>query len=260
MKAKYKVISLDRIIDPDTPLRSDLSPESVSDLTESIKAVGVLEPLIVKGEGDNYRLIAGQRRLVAAGIVGLTEIPCMVTDAQELKGEMVRAQENLARADINPIDWAHHLATIKKQSGLPNAKLAKSLGVSEAWIAQHLLILEYDALLLEALQNNLMSFSSARELAAIKNPRKREVYINHAIKGGVTPTLAARWRKEANREEVPPPTAGPPKAEATPKEPEPAPLTTCRVCGQTIADGAGVRLTVHEACQPKEEVTPPKPQ
>ena len=126
MKKELKIIPLDRIFDPEKPLRSDLSPESVADLVESIKKVGIIEPLIVATKDDGFEIIAGHRRLVAAEIAGLVEAPCLIVEAQGMDKEILKLHENLARAEINPIDWAIHLDYLKKQSNLQEVLLRYS--------------------------------------------------------------------------------------------------------------------------------------
>jgi len=253
MKGKYTKISLDRILDPKQPLRNDLSHESVKDLYVSIKQIGIINPLIVKKSGDNFELIAGHRRLVAAHIAGLTEVPCMVVEAKGITGEVIKLQENLIRDDINPIEWAKHLDYLKKQYKVENVKIADMLGMSEAWVSQHLQILEYPKLLLEGLEADRLSFSAARELAQIKDKKKRDVYVKHAISGGVTPTLAVRWRKEANRE----PTMTALKAEVQGTTPtpnlNPPQQTKCKVCGEVIEEEDSMYLNIHRQCQPQKE-------
>lgn len=253
MKGKYTTISLDRILDPEKPIRENLSQETVKDLTTSIKQIGIINPLIVKEEDDNYRLIAGHRRLVAAGIAGLTEAPCIVVKVKGVTSEIIKLQENLIRDSISPIDWANHLAHLKEQHKLDNAKIAKMLGMSESWVSQHLQILEYPTLLLEALKTNRLAFSSARELAQIRDPQKRDAYTNHAIRGGITPALATRWRKEANREPIDQ-TPQHPRPEGTPPpEPAPTPPPACVVCGEAIKPEQSMTLTIHKNCQPQPE-------
>lgn len=250
MKGKYQMISLDRLLDPERPLRDDLTHESVKDLTNSITQVGIINPLVVKKKDDNFELIAGHRRLVAAGCAGLTEAPCIVIKATGMKGEVIKLQENMARDEINPIEWAKHLTYIKEQYKLDNVKIAKMLGMSESWVGQHLQILEYPPQLLEAVSTEQIAFSSARELAQINDPKKREIYISHAIKGGLTPTLAARWRKEANRQPLNQTEGEGGEGEGDYPSFEPEPFR-CALCEKVIEAQDMLTLTVHRNCRPK---------
>lgn len=251
MKSKYKVISLDRILTPEISLRSDLSHEAVADLVQSIKEVGIIEPLVVREKDEYYDLIAGHRRLVAAGIAGLTKAPCLIVEADDLKADVLKIHENLNRNDINPIDWAKYLQHLKKQYSLSTAKIAKKLGMSEAWVAQHLAILEYDAPLLEALENDMISFSAARELAQIKDPKKRGVYVKHAVMGGCTPKLAIRWRKEANREMIDQPKAPEKKEDPPTQGSNGENLPDCFVCRKAVEPEDSMKIMIHKACAPK---------
>lgn len=251
MKSKYEIIPLDRIHDPEAPLRSDLSPESVQDLTESIKQVGIIEPLIVRKKDGAFEIVAGHRRLVAAEIAGLTEAPCLVMEIDEMGGEILKLHENLARADINPIDWANHLAYLKSYYNLSNAKVAEMVGMSETWVFQHLEILKYPEALLEMMKADRVTFSVARELVQIKDEVKRGIYIRAAITGGCTPALAVKWRKECNREPLQPneePTASVAAADGGSSG---GSLPICRVCGQEIPFEEQMTITIHANCQPQ---------
>jgi len=252
MKGKHKTISIDRIQDPEAPLRSDLSHEAVDDLVQSIKRIGIIEPLIVRKVGDDFEVIAGHRRLVASEIVGLTEVPCIVVEMDNEEAEIVKLHENLNRSDINPIDWANHLYHLKQQYQYSTAKLAEILGMSEAWVSQHLGILEYDPALLEGLKHNLIAFSSARELAQIKDPKTRGVYVKHAIVGGVTPKLAARWRKEANREPMKDQTVENVVPQENEEDSTLTVLPICPVCDHEIKPEEELRITIHQSCQPQQ--------
>ena len=250
MNQKYATIPLDKIFDPEKPLRSDLSPESVEDLAASIKQIGILEPLIVAPTKNGYEVIAGHRRLVAAEIADLTEAPCLIVEAAGMEREVLKLHENLARAEINPIDWANHLTYLKEHYQLSNAKIAESLGVSEGFVEQHIEVLKYPAALLEGLRRGHISFTASRELNDIKNPTKRDVYIHHAVKGGVSPAMAAQWRRQANSEGTQP--LATPGATSTPM-PLDAPresLPICPVCGKEIPLNDIITLQIHSGCQP----------
>lgn len=233
-------------------MRANLTPESVDDLVFSIKEVGIIQPLIVCEAGDGYELIAGHRRLLAAEIIRLNEVPCVVVDAKDLDKELLKMHENIGRADINPIDWANHLDYLKQQYNLTNANLAEKIGFSEAWVSDHLEILSYPEEVLVAIRDGTLSFSAARELARIKDPVKRGVYVRAAVRGGVTPAMAARWKMEANREPMPTEAPNPEQGTETP-EATPAPVEpVCPVCGKQIPFDNIVTLQVHSECQPPD--------
>ncbi len=251
MKGKYTQISLDRLESPEQPLRDDLNQEAVQDLIDSIKQVGIINPLIVKKRGDNFEIVAGHRRLLAAGFAGETEAPCIIIKAKGIKGEVIKLQENLARDKISPIEWANHLAYLKKRYQMETAKIAELLGMSETWVRRHLQILGFPPLLVQGLKADKISFTSARELAQITDPKKRDVYVTHAIRGGVTPTLAAQWKRQANQEPMP---TAEPTSQTEPQptaEPTEDPLPECPICGKAVEPENELDLRIHTHCAPQ---------
>lgn len=248
---ELRQIPIDVIFDPDLPMRTEISYESVADLVASIRQIGIIEPLVVRAVGEKYQVIAGHRRLTAAKIAQLTTVPCVVTEADDYETEIIKLHENFARAEISAVDWAKHLTRLKQHYHLTTDKLGEILGMSKAWVSQHLKILEYDAYILDALENNKISFSSARELALIKDPKTREAYVGHAVKGGVSPALAVRWRIQANQPTLPPAENTTPADTPTIETPTPSPYLQCAVCNENIPLGEEVTLTIHHACQPQ---------
>ena len=249
--AKYKLISVDRITDPELPIREELTPESVSDLLDSISEVGIIEPIIVKKSGDYYEVVAGHRRFYAAKVLHLTEVPTLIVDVNGLDGEVLKLHENIARQEVSPLAWAKHLQRLIQQYDVDGAKIAEILGRSPAWVSQHLAILDYSPKLQAALEKGDISFTSARELASIKNPKTKEVYIDAAIRGGVTPALAIRWRKSANAESPTATDGSIPEPYQTPSVPTTIQFPVCPVCNDPIEPHEHLTLTIHDRCQPK---------
>jgi ParB family transcriptional regulator, chromosome partitioning protein len=253
MIKKLEVISLDRIKDPERPMRSNLTPESLDELVFSIKEVGIIQPLVVCKTGESYEVIAGHRRLMAAELAGLIEAPCIVVQSSGLDKELLKMHENMAREDINPIDWANHLTYLKTQFHISNAKMAETLGFSEAWISQHLDIFNYPVEVLEAIKHGTLSFSAARELAQIKDPIKRKVYVTAGVKSGVTPDQAANWRREANTPEYKAPETAEGVIAQNGENPAPLALLICPVCNTGIEYADLLTLQIHRDCAPKSE-------
>lgn len=248
-------IPLDKIIDPERPLRSNLTPESVDDLVFSIKEVGIIQPLTVCRSGDLYEIVAGHRRFLAAQVCQLTDVPCILIDTEGIDKEVLKMHENIGRQDINPIDWAVQLDYLKSQYKLTNIKLAEMTGFSESWVSEHLEIMNYPEEILVAIKNGVLAFSSARELAKIKDKNKRDVYVESAIKNGVTPRLANQWKLEANRPapnyttETELPNNTPDSNTLAYDEP------VCPVCNESIPLEEIITLQVHIKCRPNNEIT-----
>jgi len=199
-KATFDVISLDLIDDPKNPLRSDLTPESVADLVTSIRQWGIIEPLVVQRKGQRFEVVAGHRRLVAAGIVGAVQAPCYIIDVSEEEAEFVKIHENMYREDILPGDQAEHFSGLMKHHKLTPLKIAKLIGKSESYVSDRLQILLYPEPLREALDSKQIKFSVARALYKMKNVDVLKELLGYAIKSGITSDLAEQWVNDRNKQ------------------------------------------------------------
>jgi ParB family transcriptional regulator, chromosome partitioning protein len=135
---------------PDQP-RRELDGESLLALAESIRARGVLQPIVVRPlTGGSYELIAGERRLRAAKLAGLERIPAIVRDAHEGERLELALIENMAREDLNPIEEARACATLVEDLGVTKEELARRMGKSRVAISNlvRLLTLPDEALAL----------------------------------------------------------------------------------------------------------------
>jgi len=207
-KSEFKVISLDLIDDPLKPIRSDLSPESVADLVVSIRQVGIIEPLVVKPVHGRYEVIAGHRRLVAATICEMGQVPCYVVEADPQVSEMLKVHENLFRQEISPIDEAKFYDWLIQHYKLTPAKIGGMISKSYSYVLDRLEILEYPQELREALSQKKIKFSVAREFFKISDINIMRKFLYYAIRSGITPALATQWVADWKRSQqaVPAPT------------------------------------------------------
>lgn len=190
---EYKVISLDLIDDPERPMRTDLTPESVADLVLSIKQMGIIEPLIVFPKSDRYEVIAGHRRRYAAELAKLVEVPCHVHQANKEQIEMMKIHENMYRAAVRPSDEMMHFKYIMTRLKISPTKLAQLIGKSDPYVSERLAIADYELELREALDSNKINFSVAKELARLGDRGKTIEYLRYAIQNGLTQSGAKQW-------------------------------------------------------------------
>ena len=118
-----------RLIDPnrEQPRRS-FDEQALADLAQSIRAVGVLQPIIVAPNGDRFTIIAGERRYRASRLAELEEIPAIVRDWDEQTRLEAALIENLQRDDLNPIEEAMGVRRLMDEAGLTQEKVAERLG------------------------------------------------------------------------------------------------------------------------------------
>lgn len=190
---EYKVISLDLIDDPERPMRTDMTPESVADLVMSIKQMGIIEPLIVFEKGDRYEVIAGHRRRYAAELAKLIEAPCHVHKVSPEQVEMMKIHENMYRQSVRPSDEMMHFKYIMTRLKISPTKLAQLIGKSDGYVSERLAIADYEPELKEALDTGKINFSVAKELSRLDDRNKTIEYLRYAIQNGLTQTGARQW-------------------------------------------------------------------
>lgn len=120
--------------------RQSFDVDALNELAESIKAHGILEPLIVRTIEGGYELIAGERRLRAAQQLELNDVPCVIRDVDDRTAREIRLLENLQRQDLTPLEEASAIKELLADGGTQQ-ELAKKLGKSQTWISQRLKLL-----------------------------------------------------------------------------------------------------------------------
>jgi len=150
--------------------RTSVNDTSLQELAESIKAAGVIEPLIVRvGEGGRYQLIAGQRRLAASKKAGKTTVPAVVKQVSNEKAMEMTIIENLQREDLNPIDQAEAFDRLSREFGLTQEQMAERTGKPRSEIANYLRLLKLPAEVRFNVQQGAMSFGHAKVLMSLED-------------------------------------------------------------------------------------------
>ena len=144
--------------------RKVFRPDALTELANSIRQHGILQPLSVRRTGMTYELIAGARRLRAAQLAGLTEIPCIILTMDEQESGIAALVENLQRQDLDFIEEAQGISRLMSSCGFSQEQAAKLLGKSQSAIANKLRILRHSPGVLNALREAGLTARHARAL------------------------------------------------------------------------------------------------
>lgn len=189
-------------IDPnESQPRQSFEKEALEQLADSIKQVGILQPILVVPVGRRYRIVAGERRYRAARIAGLTTIPAIVKDLGQLEQMEAALIENLQREDLNPVEEAQALKALMERYDYTQEKLAKRLGKSRPAIANLLRILNLPPAVLSLVQKGDLSAGHARVLAGLQSEKKQKELATLTVLKGLSvrqlEKLAANENKPA---------------------------------------------------------------
>jgi len=190
-------------IDPnrEQPRRS-FDEEALKELAASIRAVGVLQPIIVAPSGDRYTIIAGERRYRASRLAELSEIPAIVRDWDSQKRLEAALVENLQRDDLNPIEEAMGVRQLMDETGLTQEKAAERLGKSRPAVANLLRLLTLPDSVKQLLVDGKLSAGHARALVAV-DPRRQVQLANLTVQQGWSVRQLERICAQPVKEEVP---------------------------------------------------------
>ena len=138
--------------------------EELEELAESIRRHGILQPLLVRRVGTAYELIAGERRLRAGQMAGLTEIPCILMSMDERESGIAALVENLQRQDLDYIEQARGISSLIAKSGMSQEQAARAIGMSQSALANKLRLLRHSPQVLSALRSAKLTERHARAL------------------------------------------------------------------------------------------------
>ena len=148
--------------------RSLFREEALSELADSIRQHGILQPLSVRRTGTGYELIAGERRLRAAQMVGLSEIPCIVMNMDDRESGLAAMVENLQRQDLDFVEEAKGISRLMSDWSMSQEQVARMLGKSQSAIANKLRLLRHSDKVLSALRQNGLTERHGRALLKLE--------------------------------------------------------------------------------------------
>ena len=162
--------------------RKVFRPEALAELSESIRHHGILQPLTVRRSGLGYELIAGERRLRAAQMAGLTEIPCIIMQMDDRESGMAAMIENLQRQDLDFIEEAQGIASLMSLFDMNQEQAARMLGKSQSAVANKLRLLRHSETVLAALREGNLTERHGRALLRLQREEEKLLAIGQIIK------------------------------------------------------------------------------
>jgi ParB family chromosome partitioning protein len=173
--------------------RVDMRAETLSELADSIRAQGVVQPIVVRpvesqgdGVSQRYEIIAGERRWRAAQMAGLSEIPAVIRHIPDEAAIAVALIENIQRENLNPLEEARALERLISEFGLTHQQAAEAVGRSRAGVSNLLRLLELAPEVCELLEQRQLEMGHARALLALEQRRKQTEVASLVAKKGLS--------------------------------------------------------------------------
>lgn len=166
--------------------RREISPEQLSELAESIRSEGLLQPIVVRKQGDKFQLIAGERRWRAFQLLKIKVIPARVVEASNASSAALGLIENLQREGLNPVEEAYGYASLIRDFDLTQEAASERVGKGRATVANALRLLSLDVEIQGYLSKGLLSVGHAKVLLGIADVAQRAVLARRVLEEGLS--------------------------------------------------------------------------
>jgi len=184
LSARVQYLPVEQIRPNPGQPRKEFDQAALRELSESIRTFGILQPLTVRRAGREYELVAGERRLRAARMAGLREVPCLIAQVGEEDSALLALIENLQRRDLDCWEEAEAIARLIRQYGLSQEAAAEKLGKSQSGVANKLRLLRIPEGVRRLIRENGLTERHARALLRLPDEETQRVAVAAAVRGG----------------------------------------------------------------------------
>jgi ParB family chromosome partitioning protein len=202
---RFLDIAIDRLKPNPLQPRRRWDPESLKELAQSIRETGILQPIVVVPEEDNYTIIIGERRWRAAKKIGLQTIPVIIRNLTEAQQHEAMLIENLQREDLNSLEIATAYQKMIQEFSYTQEDVAKKVGKDRTSIANYLRLLKLPDEVQELIADGKLSMGQARALIPIENPERQRSMALRIAKDSLSVREVEKWvRRFQSASEKPP--------------------------------------------------------
>ena len=193
-------VEVDRLMPNLYQPRQDFDQEKMDELKESIKAHGIIQPIIVRESTEGYEIVAGERRLKAAKEIGMKKVPVIIRQFNNLKTFEIALVENIQREDLNPIDQAFAFKRLVDEFKLTHQELAEMTGKSRTFISNIVRLLNLDDWVKEIVATGKISLGHAKVLLGLDDKQLQQEFGKKIIEQGLSvrelERTVNRWMKK----------------------------------------------------------------
>ena len=193
LSTRVQYIPLGRIRPNPQQPRHSFDEEGLAELAASLRSCGILQPLTVRRAGEGYELVAGERRLRAARIAGLREVPCLVAQVGEEDSALLALMENLQRRDLDCWEEAQAIARLISRYGLSQEEAARRLGRAQPTVANKLRLLRLPEDVRALLRENGLTERHARALLRLQDPEVQRRAAGDIVRRGMNVAQAEAY-------------------------------------------------------------------
>lgn len=205
-------VAVDRIQQNPFQPRKAFDAEELSQLSQSIRTHGILQPLVVRAVGDHYQLVAGERRLRAAQAAGVAEVPVRIVDFNDQQVLEAALVENIQRSDLNPIEKAHGFKDYLDRFHMTHEQLAARLGLDRTTITNLVGLLDLPTEVQEAVRVGQISGAHAKLLKGLPGRERQIAMCKEIIAKGLSVRAAEALIKQKPEPRAEPAHAAPEKS------------------------------------------------
>jgi len=193
-----KIANIDLLFidEPRVVDRMEISNDAITELAISISEIGLLQPILLREDGDRYEIIAGHRRFLAHKLLGLRHIKAIIKVMTDQEAALARATENLGRVDLTPMEQAKVFYNLVYTHNLTCDEIGRKFGKSPGLIKRRMDLLKMPPQLQKAVHEKKISIGVSEELWPITDLAILDYYLSFALDGGCTVLVARQWCKD----------------------------------------------------------------
>lgn len=191
--SQIRYVNLSDLVLPEFQAHKKINPEHIEEISESIKKIGIIEPLIIRKTDNVLEIVAGCVRYEAAKLAGLKAVPCIAMSLDSKAAEILKLHENIKRIPLDHIDQGETFIMMQDTFSMTEQNIADSVGKSIAYVSQHISLARLGDELTQSVKDGEISFSQGRILMQVKDKTQRLNFLMFCKNDGATVQVLSRW-------------------------------------------------------------------